>query len=116
MRLKERLNTEKNESKACVASAQRVSDQSNEVYQQLMEARAKLVQLTKQKETNDKCLHNKIARLQQQNDKLLDRLRNKSGNESAAYYLRKKRLNLIQKVFNGSPLGKDVVNLILKLL
>lgn len=73
------MNLEKNESKACVASAQRVSDQSNEVYQKLLETRAKLLQLTKQKETNDKCLHNKIARLQQQNDKLLDRLRNKSG-------------------------------------
>nr|XP_034840961.1 uncharacterized protein LOC117996925 [Maniola hyperantus] len=79
IRLKEKLNSEKNESKACVASAQRVSDQSNEVYQKLLDTRAKLSQLTKQKETNDKCLNNKIARLQLQNDKLLDRIRNKSG-------------------------------------
>ncbi|CAH2227257.1 jg10197 [Pararge aegeria aegeria] len=79
MRLKEKLNLEKNESKACVASAQRVSDQSDEVYQKLLDTRAKLSQLTKQKETNDKLLHNKIARLQLQNDKLLDRIRNKSG-------------------------------------
>ncbi|XP_039765774.1 uncharacterized protein LOC120637816 [Pararge aegeria] len=78
MRLKEKLNLEKNESKACVASAQRVSDQSDEVYQKLLDTRAKLSQLTKQKETNDKLLHNKIARLQLQNDKLLDRIRNKS--------------------------------------
>ncbi|CAH2099801.1 unnamed protein product [Euphydryas editha] len=78
-RLKKRLNTEKNESKACIASALRVTDQSNDIYQKLLDTKMKLTQLTKQKETNEKCLHNKIARLKLENDKLLDRLRNKSA-------------------------------------
>ncbi|XP_023945825.2 uncharacterized protein LOC112051426 [Bicyclus anynana] len=78
MRFKEKLNLEKNESKACVASAQRMSDQSNEVYHKLLDTRAKLSQLTKQKETNDKILQNKITRLQLQNDKLMDRIISKS--------------------------------------
>lgn len=78
-RLKEKLNLEKNESKACVASAQRVADQSDELYQKLFDTRMKLNQLTKQKETTEKCLQNKIARLKIDNEKLQDRLRNKSG-------------------------------------
>ncbi|XP_047540650.1 uncharacterized protein LOC125073710 isoform X1 [Vanessa atalanta] len=79
-RLNVKLSTEKNESKACVASAQRASDQSNEIYQKLLDSKMKLNQLTKQKETNEKYLQNKIARLQLENNKILDRLRNKSDN------------------------------------
>lgn len=78
-RLKDKLNSEKNESKACVASAQRVADQSDELYQKLFDTRMKLTKLTKQKDTTEKCLQNKIARLKIENEKLLDRLRNKSG-------------------------------------
>ncbi|XP_046971333.1 uncharacterized protein LOC124538339 [Vanessa cardui] len=77
-RLNVKLSTEKNESRACVASAQRASDQSNDIYQKLLNSKMKLNQLTKQKETNEKSLQNKIARLQHENNKLLDRLRNKS--------------------------------------
>ncbi|XP_068628913.1 centrosomin-like [Battus philenor] len=80
--LKEKINIEKNESKACVASAQRVSDQSSEIYQKLLETRSKLTQLTKQKETNEKSLQNKITKLQLENNKLMDKLRNKSGSYS----------------------------------
>lgn len=78
-RLKDKLNSEKNESKACVASARRVSDQSDELYQKFIDTRTKLNQLTKQKETTEKCLQNKISRLKLENDKLIDRLRGKSG-------------------------------------
>ncbi|CAH0722665.1 unnamed protein product, partial [Brenthis ino] len=77
-RLKDKLNCEKNESKACVASARRVSDQSDELYQKFIDTRTKLNQLTKQKETTEKCLQNKISRLKLENDKLIDRLRGKS--------------------------------------
>ncbi|XP_050354246.1 uncharacterized protein LOC126776031 [Nymphalis io] len=79
-RLNVKLSTEKNESRACVASAQRASDQSSEIYQKLLDTKMKLNQLTKQKETNEKCLQNKIARLKLENNKILDRLRNKSDN------------------------------------
>ncbi|XP_072935910.1 uncharacterized protein [Epargyreus clarus] len=77
--LKDKLNCEKNESRACVASAQRISDQSNEVYQKLTDTRTKLNQVLKQKESTEKSLQNKIARLQLENNKLIDRLRNKNG-------------------------------------
>lgn len=81
-KLKEKINLEKNESKACVASAQRVSDQSSEIYQKFLEMRAKVAQLTKQKETTERALQNKITKLQLENNKLTDRLRNKSGKTS----------------------------------
>lgn len=38
-----------------------------------------MTQLTKQKETNEKCLRTQIARLKLENDKLYDRLEKKSG-------------------------------------
>ncbi|VVC97165.1 rootletin-like [Leptidea sinapis] len=78
-KFKDKLNNEKNESRACVASAQRVSDQSNEVYQKLSETRNKLNQVLKQKETNEKVLQYKITKLKLENEKLTDRLRNKSS-------------------------------------
>ncbi|CAF4882769.1 unnamed protein product [Pieris macdunnoughi] len=78
-KLKNKLSTEKNESRACVASAQRVSDQSNEVYQKLIDTRAKLNHVVKQKEANEKSLQNKIARLRLENEKLTDKLRGKPG-------------------------------------
>lgn len=68
---------EKNESKACVASAQRISDQSDTMLHKLTDMRAKLLQVTKQKEANERQLHNEITRLKLQNEKLTDRLRNK---------------------------------------
>ncbi|XP_038209171.1 uncharacterized protein LOC119830284 [Zerene cesonia] len=79
-KLRDKVNLEKNESRACVASAQRVSDQSNEFYQKLIETRAKLNQVVKQKEANEKCLQNKVARLKLDNEKLMDRLRGKTSN------------------------------------
>lgn len=80
------MNTEKNESRACVASAQRVSDQSNEMYQKLLDAKNKLKQITKQRETNEKIYQNKITRLKIENEKLLNSHRNKSGKLSSLSY------------------------------
>ncbi|CAG9782937.1 unnamed protein product [Diatraea saccharalis] len=77
-KFKEKLTVEKNEARACVASAQRVSDQSEGFLQTLTETKAKLFKVTKQKDALEKSLRNEIARLKQDNDKLLDRLRNKS--------------------------------------
>lgn len=65
--------------RACVASAQRVSDRSDEVFQTLTETRAKLLKVTKQKEAVEKTLRNEIARLKLENDKLTDKLRNKAS-------------------------------------
>ncbi|XP_047036440.1 uncharacterized protein LOC124642169 [Helicoverpa zea] len=76
-RLKEKISSEKNESKACVASAQRISDHSDEVVHKMTDMRSKLLQVTKQKEANERKLHNEITRLKLQNDKLTDWLRNK---------------------------------------
>ncbi|XP_035429626.1 uncharacterized protein LOC118262410 isoform X1 [Spodoptera frugiperda] len=76
-RLKDKISLEKNESKACVASAQRISDQSDTMLHKLTDMRAKLLQVTKQKEANERQLHNEITRLKLQNEKLTDRLRNK---------------------------------------
>ncbi|KAJ0181253.1 hypothetical protein K1T71_003338 [Dendrolimus kikuchii] len=78
-RLKEKINSEKNESKACVASAQRIADRSDDMYQKLTESKGKLVQIKKQKEASEKSLKNEISRLKLQNEKLLDRLRNKGA-------------------------------------
>ncbi|XP_075978625.1 uncharacterized protein LOC142978178 [Anticarsia gemmatalis] len=77
MRLKEKISLEKNESKACVASAQRISDHSDEMLHRLTETRAKLLQVTKQKEAGERKLNNEITRLKLQNEKLTDRLRDK---------------------------------------
>uniref|UniRef100_A0A2A4IZU5 Uncharacterized protein n=1 Tax=Heliothis virescens TaxID=7102 RepID=A0A2A4IZU5_HELVI len=76
-RLKDKISSEKNESKACVASAQRISDHSDEMLHKMTDMHAKLVQVTKQKEANERKLHNEITRLKLQNDKLTDRLKNK---------------------------------------
>ncbi|KAJ8733970.1 hypothetical protein PYW07_014521 [Mythimna separata] len=76
-RLKERINSEKNESKACVASAQRISDHSEEMLHKMTDTRAKLLQVTKQKDANERKYQNEITRLKLQNEKLTDRLRNK---------------------------------------
>lgn len=70
---------EKNESKACVASAQRLTDQSSEIYKKYLDTNAKLLQVTKQKETTERALQTKISKLQLENNKLTDKLRNKSG-------------------------------------
>lgn len=78
-RLKGKSSSDKNEARACVASAQRISDRSEEILKKLTETRVKLNQLTKQKETTEKSLRNEITRLKLENDKLMDRLRNKSG-------------------------------------
>lgn len=87
---KDKLSSEKNESRACVASAQRISNQSEEVYQKLLETKSKLLQISKQKETSEKLLQNKISRLECENEKIKDRLRNKSGKlitVSSKFYL-----------------------------
>ncbi|KAJ2946334.1 hypothetical protein O0L34_g12371 [Tuta absoluta] len=77
-RLKEKANSEKNESRACIATAQRISDKSDDILKTLAETRQKLTQLTKQKESMEKALKNEIARLKSDNNKLTDKLRNKS--------------------------------------
>lgn len=77
VKLKDKINFEKNESKACVASSQRIADHSDDVLQRLTETRATLLQVTKQKEANERKLRNEITRLKQQNEKLTDRLRDK---------------------------------------
>ncbi|XP_045454854.1 uncharacterized protein LOC123664336 [Melitaea cinxia] len=121
-RLKEKLNNEKNEAKACVASAQRVSDQSNDVYQQLLDSKKKLAQLTKQKETNEKCLRTQIARLKLENEKLYDRLEKKSdkfsrcdigGSELTQLEdrERKQRTIIAQLQVNNQELLREVVAL-----
>ncbi|RVE51438.1 hypothetical protein evm_003839 [Chilo suppressalis] len=77
-RLKDKLLSEKNEARACVASAQRVSDQSEDLLHTLSETKAKLFRVTKQKDALEKSLRNEVSRLKLDNEKLLDRLRNKS--------------------------------------
>ncbi|KAG6452560.1 uncharacterized protein LOC115445103 isoform X2 [Manduca sexta] len=76
-RLKEKISLEKNEAKACVASAQKIADRSDTMLQTLTETRAKLLKVTKQKAASEKNLQNEIARLKLQIEKLSDRLRNK---------------------------------------
>ncbi|KAL0895626.1 hypothetical protein ABMA27_011715 [Loxostege sticticalis] len=78
-KLKDKLSSEKNETRACVASAQKVSDRSDELLLSLTETRAKLMKVTKQKEALEKTLRNEISRLKLENNKLTDRLRNKSN-------------------------------------
>lgn len=76
-RLREKVTHEKNESKACVASAQRIADHSDGVLQKLTDTQTKLAQITKQKESNERRLQNEITRLKLLNEKLTDRLRDK---------------------------------------
>ncbi|XP_059049335.1 uncharacterized protein LOC131844456 [Achroia grisella] len=78
-RLKNKLNVEMNESRACVATAQRVSDRSDELVQSLLETKSKLQRLTKQKEASEKTFRNEITKLKKENEKLMDRIRNKSS-------------------------------------
>lgn len=78
VKIKDKLCLEKNESKACVASAQRIADNSDVMLHKLTETRAKLIQITKQKETGERTLKNEITRLKLENEKLLDRVRSKS--------------------------------------
>lgn len=78
-KLKDKLSSEKNEARECVASAQKVSDRSDELLLSLTETRAKLMKVTKQKEALEKMLRNEISRLKLENNKLTDRLRNKSS-------------------------------------
>lgn len=78
-KLKDKLNIQRNESKACIALAHRISDDSDEQIQSLFETKAKLTQLSKQKENLEKGYRHEISRLKLENQKLLDRLRNKTG-------------------------------------
>ncbi|XP_063546136.1 uncharacterized protein LOC134754009 [Cydia strobilella] len=78
-KLKQRVNTEKHEAKTCTAAALRISDHSDEIIHSLSETKAKLAQVNKQKDTMEKSLRHEITRLKIENEKLLDRLRNKSG-------------------------------------
>ncbi|XP_053601144.1 uncharacterized protein LOC128669923 [Plodia interpunctella] len=73
--LKEKLCLEKNESRACVASAQRISDRSDDLLHRLAETRMQLTKVTKQKETAEKAFRNEITKLKRENEKLMDRLR-----------------------------------------
>lgn len=81
VRLKEKINSEKNEAKACISSAQKIADRSDVMLQTLTETKAKLLLMTKQKAASEKTLHNEIARLKLQVDKLGDRLRNRDGSK-----------------------------------
>lgn len=58
-------------------SAQRIADHSDVMLQTLTETKAKLLQVTKQKKANERNYHNEITRLKIQNEKMLDRLRNR---------------------------------------
>lgn len=78
-KLKDKVNIQRNESKACIALAHRISDDSDEQIQSLFETKAKLTQLSKQKENLEKGYRHEISRLKLENQKLLDRLRNKTG-------------------------------------
>lgn len=76
-KLKEKVSSEKSETRACVVSAQRIADHSDVMLQTLTETKAKLLQVTKQKKANERNYHNEITRLKIQNEKMLDRLRNR---------------------------------------
>lgn len=78
-RLKDKVNFEKNEARACVSSAQRISDQSNTLLASYSESRVKITQLSKQKDSMERSFKNEIQRLRLENEKLLDKLRYKSG-------------------------------------
>lgn len=78
-KLKDKINFEKNESRACVSSAQRISDHSDIIMKTLTNTRAELLQLTKRKDANERCLRNEITRLKSDNEKLRDRLRSKGN-------------------------------------
>lgn len=78
-RLKDKTTVEKNESRACIASAQRISDRSDEILKKMTETKAKLLQVTKQKDTTVNALKHEINRLTLENEKLTDRIRNKFG-------------------------------------
>ncbi|KAL4715217.1 hypothetical protein ACJJTC_007799 [Scirpophaga incertulas] len=77
-KLKEKLSSEKNEAKICVASAQRISDHSDELMRVLTEKKAELLKVSKQKDAIEKTLRHEIERLKQDNFKLMDRLQKKS--------------------------------------
>lgn len=77
-KIKGQLCSEKNESKACVASAQRIADNSDVMLHKLTETRSKLTQITKKKEAGERTLKNEIARLKLENEKLFDRVKSKS--------------------------------------
>lgn len=77
-KIKGKLCSEKNESKACVASAQRIADNSDVMLHKWTETRLKLTQLAKQKEAGERNMKNEISRLKLENEKLLDRVRSKS--------------------------------------
>ncbi|CAH2068757.1 unnamed protein product, partial [Iphiclides podalirius] len=96
-KLKEKITLEKNESKACVASAQRVSDQSSEIHQKFVEIRSKLTQITKQKETTERALQNKLSKLQLENNKLTDKLRNKSDSHAPCSEICDSTINQIRE-------------------
>ncbi|XP_028175081.1 uncharacterized protein LOC114363529 [Ostrinia furnacalis] len=78
-KFKDKLSIEKNGAKACVAEAQKVSDRSDELLHALTETRAKLLKVNKQKDAIEKSLRNEISRIKLENNKLTDRLRNKSS-------------------------------------
>ncbi|XP_048006018.1 uncharacterized protein LOC125241534 [Leguminivora glycinivorella] len=78
-KLKQEIINEKHEAKSCAAAARRVSDHSDEIVHSLAETKAKLAQLSKQKDTTEKSLRHEISRLKIENEKLSDRLRNKTG-------------------------------------
>ncbi|KOB74459.1 Afadin-and alpha-actinin-binding protein [Operophtera brumata] len=73
-KVKNKLCSEKNESKACVAAAQRIADNSDVMLHKLTETNVKLTKVTKQKETCERTLKNEITRLKLENEKLLDRI------------------------------------------
>ncbi|XP_049887553.1 uncharacterized protein LOC126381965 [Pectinophora gossypiella] len=122
-RLKEKSSNEKNESRACIATAQRISDRSEEILKTLTETRQKLTQLSKQKESTEKGLKNEIARLKLDNNKLMDRLRNKSDGhmscsdvcDSSLLQLRererKQRTVIAQLQNNNQDLLREVIAL-----
>lgn len=81
-RLDKRINSKKSETQACVRSAQKMLDRSDEICEKLTECKARLLQITKQKEAMERNYKTEISRLQKENEKLLNKLQNKSGSFS----------------------------------
>lgn len=67
-------------------SAQRIADHSDVMLQTLTETKAKLLQVTKQKKANERNYHNEITRLKIQNEKMLDRLRNRGEKKTFFFH------------------------------
>lgn len=79
-RLNHKVNTKRYEAQACVASAQRTSDRSDEIFTNLNNTKLLLAQTIKQKESMEKKFKVENTRLHLENEQLLKKLKYQSGN------------------------------------